>query len=382
MLKAEFLQTAAQVADQTRELFDVGVRTNLLQSLVEQGHPYGLLLGQSSGSSESLLNFFFPPEKGQTKAGLINNKNWPLVFSSDISSPFSIWPSIKQLIKEPTLKPFWLTVLGSSSSVNSSNASRVNNNDNLIQRSLTRSLTKDGKSQDISQGVGITLFLKSLLGLSVQSNVDLARKLHWENLFHQAFLAPIFLKLFTGEKTSLERPRELQVAKNSVSLGTTAIKLATYQGEQPFVVKSPQGEPIAQINPGDQLGHLHVSHQASFMRGLSVIEKTRQITGDFIDLLKIITTGEANLKTEQQDVLAKAQTATLIGISHLVPLFRLKTGLPTWKLDVLPELIQRFHQHDSQAVSTAFGGTRKVKPTDVEMMVVTPAMRQQLVAAV
>ncbi|PIR92562.1 hypothetical protein COU01_01060, partial [Candidatus Falkowbacteria bacterium CG10_big_fil_rev_8_21_14_0_10_44_15] len=141
----------------------------------------------------------------------------------------------------------------------------------------------------------------------------------------QVFLAPFFLKAFAGE-TSLERSRELQIGKNSVSLGTTAIKLATYQGKEPFMVRTPQGEPLAQINPGDQLGHLHVSHQAAQMRGLSPLEKAEQITGDFIELFRAVNNGGANLDTKQQEVLAKAQNATLIGISHLVRLFRRRTG--------------------------------------------------------
>ena len=98
-------------------------------------------------------------------------------------------------------------------------------------------------------------------------------------------LSPFFLKNFTREFI-MERSRELQVGKHSVSLGTTAIKLATYKGEQPFLIKTPQGEPITQINPGDQLGHLHVFHQAALMRNLSPLEKAEQITGDFIELFK------------------------------------------------------------------------------------------------
>ena len=84
------------------------------------------------------------------------------------------------------------------------------------------------------------------------------------------------------------------------------------------------------------------------------------------------------LNESQQRTIARARQATIIGISHLVTLFGQKTGLPTWKLDVLPELVQRFHQHDSQAVSNAFGGTSKVKPENVGMMVITPQMRQKL----
>ena len=230
--------------------------------------------------------------------------------------------------------------------------------------------------KDPSTRMTIFTFLKT--GLAVVAKGEKSRE---AGFFETAAVTPIFLKTLAGEKTSLEISRELRVGKHSVGLGTTAIKLTTYKGEQPFVIKTPQGEPITQINPGDQLGHLHVSHQAALMRGLSPLEKAEQITQDFIGLFKIIDKGDnLNLSDKQCEVLTKAQNSTLIGISHLVRLFRRKTGLPTWQLNILPKLVQKFHQHDSQAVSKAFGGTRKVQLTDVEMMVITPAIRQKLVA--
>lgn len=360
MPKAELLQTAAQVAGQARELFDAGARTNLLQNLTQLGHPYVLLLGQDPTSScwteESSFHQSSTPLVNLKFKGLDHNKQ----------NEGGRWKLAQKV-------PSQLSSLGYFSSMysvghkESFNSSGLRLSDDEVGSTSKR----NANFKDNSKWVAAITLLGGVLSSRSYDKIQ-----ENQNVF---FFVPLFLKNLTKDFL-LERSRELKINKNSVSLGTTAIKLTTYQGEQPFVVRTPQGEPIAQINQGDQLGHLHVSHQASFMRALSVIEKTRQITGDFIDLLKIITTGEANLKTEQHDVLAKAQNATLIGISHLVPLFRLKTGLPTWKLDVLPDLIQRFHQHDSQAVSKAFGGTRKVKPGDVEMMVVTPQMRQQLVA--
>lgn len=75
-----------------------------------------------------------------------------------------------------------------------------------------------------------------------------------------------------------------------------------------------------------------------------------------------------------------ARSAVIVGISHLVPIFRRRTGLPSWKLDVLPLAIQQFHRLDSQAVSNQFGGKRRVGVDDIEIMVITPEMRRQLVA--
>ena len=326
MPNAELFQSVVQFAGQAREFFDAGVRTNLLQNLAEMGHPYGLLLFSNSANGSGGILQESARFKAQGNNSLIVTFSSLLPFSSSESSC-------------PTKNPF------------------------------------DGDNSSILSYVGGLFSWSGSISSTKLKMPDVARN---GFLFaQQVFLAPFFLKAFAGE-ISPERSRELHVGKNSVSLGITAIKLAIYQGKEPFMVRTLQGEPIAQINPGDQLGHLHVSHQAALMRGLSPLQKAEQITSDFIELFRAVNDGGANLDTKQQEVLAKAQNATLIGISHLVRLFRRRTGLPTWKLDVLPELVQKFHQHDSQAVSQAFGGTRKVKPNDVEMMIITPQMRQQL----
>ena len=181
---------------------------------------------------------------------------------------------------------------------------------------------------------------------------------------------------------SLEnRQTEFQVGRSRVSLGTTAINLKPYKGKQPFTIKTPQGEPVAQINPGDPLGSMHVSRQASFLRKLSPIEKIQTATSDILSLFTAIDQPEqSNLSSKQQETLSRARSATIIGISHLTRLLRRKTGLPTWKLDVLPEAVQNLHRLDSQAVSDKFGGGRKVKHGDIEMLVITPTQRQMLIA--
>lgn len=408
MTSPELIQSAVTAIHQARELFDAGAKTNLLQTLMEQGHPYGLLLGQSSGPSEDLLNFFFPPKKGEAKAFLKSTNGFshgmdPIVLTVPCS-----WPILPIRVLAESVKsggPFLAGASSNASAINSifsgEKSASIPENIREDSRSLviseneirefinydSLSVSKneeDRRSFTVIPGlVTPSLSKGSILG-SAKHNPDSARKIHMEQLFtQQAFLAPIFLKALAGEKESSERTRNLEIGKGSVSLGTTCIKLTTYKGEQPFVVKTPQGEAIAEINPGDQLGHLHVSHQAAFMRDLTPLEKSQRIIEDFIDLFKFVDQSEGfGLDQKQQETVNRARNATLIGISHLVRLFRRKTGLPTWKLDVLPELVQRFHQHDSQAVSKAFGGTRKVKTEDVEMMVITPAMRQQLVATI
>ena len=367
MTSPEFIQSAATAIHQARELFDAGARANLLQTLTQAGHPYGLLFDNSQVSG---LPVFCSEVSLLSSSGSDAKKREKGPSSIDFNT-FGIYAWLfNALVVKSVTK--WSTKDRSSNS--SFEPPVISKSDLSYENSFLNALLSLRKNPDTRQQISAFLKTGSVIALKWEQSRQ-------GGFFEKAAIAPILLKVITGEK-SAERSRELRIGKNSVSLGTTAIKLATYKGEQPFVVRTPRGEPMVQINPDDQLGHLHVSHQAALMRGLSPLQKAEQITQDFIDLFRAVDQSiGSGFDAKQQAVLARAQTATLIGISHLVRMFRHRTGLPTWKLDVLPDLVQKFHQHDSQAVSKAFGGTRKVKPSDVEMMVITPGMRQVLVAA-
>lgn len=165
-------------------------------------------------------------------------------------------------------------------------------------------------------------------------------------------------------------------------MGTTSLNLAKYYGHEPFIIKTSQGEPVAEIQPESPLAFLHLNRQKEALRQMSPLERIQTMTKDLKEVFGLIDNQGLfnNLKPEQQAVLTAAQSAVIVGISHLVPLFRRRTGLPFWKLDVLPQAVQQLHRLDSQAVSNQFGGKREVKVEDVEMMVITPQMRQQLAA--
>lgn len=174
----------------------------------------------------------------------------------------------------------------------------------------------------------------------------------------------------------------ITIDKQRLGLGTVSLNLIRYKGREPFAVKTPQGEPVAEIQPGSPLAFLHLNRQPGALRQMSPLERIQTMTKDLKEVFGLIDNPELfnNLKPEQQAVLTAAQSAVIVGISHLVPLFRRRTGLPFWKLDVLPQAVQQLHRLDSQAVSNQFGGHREVKVEDVEMMVITPQMRQQLAA--
>ena len=117
------------------------------------------------------------------------------------------------------------------------------------------------------------------------------------------------------------------------------------------------------------------------MRQLTPLERIQTMAQDLKKVFSLIDnpTSFDGLKPEQQAVLTAAKSAVIVGISHLVPIFHRITNFPTWKLDVLPKAVQEFHRFDSQAVSDQFGGKRQVKTEDIEMTVITPQMRRQLV---
>ncbi|MFH0942712.1 MAG: hypothetical protein V1810_00915 [Candidatus Beckwithbacteria bacterium] len=177
--------------------------------------------------------------------------------------------------------------------------------------------------------------------------------------------------------------REVKMGKRNINLGTASINLIKFSGQEPYRIKNSQGEQLVEIQPQDNLAFIHLNRQQRELSKISPLEKVQRMKQDLIGLFGLLDNDEFlnSLKLDQQATLREVRTAVIVGISHLVPLFRRKTGLPFWKLSILPEAVQKFHCLDSQAVSNRFGGTRKVKPEDVEMMVLTPETRRQLVAS-
>ena len=227
--------------------------------------------------------------------------------------------------------------------------------------------------------------LKSSVLKKARENLPLANKVGLEELYNlQLISIPSFLQRSTTEKASQERQRELNIRGSSISFGAASISLIKHKGEQPFIIKTSEGEPLAQVNPEDNLGSMHISHQVKHFRRLSSTEKIRAIISDTLSLLTAIDESKNpnNFSDKQQKTLQRAQSATIIGISHLTRLFARKTGFPTWKLDMLPRAFKFLHRLDSQAVSRKFGGTRKVEEEDIEMLVITPDQRQMLTSAI
>jgi len=328
----ELSHQIGQVAHNVKEAGRALLDSNLFQSLQDIGHPYGLLLGANS-----------TPEKIPSSEDL----------STELSSKWlSLWSiGLLAMSVEGLSDKIFAEFSGSIDGISAEKDGNVIWLAGVSSFLLTGSLLK-GKSPTESREATLTL----------------------------PFNTPL-LKLFSPENSLEKRQMAFQVGRSRVSLGTCSMRLREYKGEQPFTVKTPEGEPVTQINPGDPLGSMHVSRQASFLCKLPPLGKIQAVTGDILSLFKAIDQPEQfDLSSKQQETLNRAKSATIIGISHLTRLLRRKTGLPTWKLNVLPEAIQKLHRLDSQAVSDQFGGGRKVKRGDIEMLVITPAQRQMLAA--
>ena len=326
MTNPEFIQSAVQFAHQAKELIDVGTRTNLIQMLAESGHPYGLILNisQSSNSFDQsadwLANLSFIPS------------DW---YSGSVAD------SAEDMGEDSWGSLYTWGVSGQfkASSIHSSI---------LIPSSAF-----------LYGGGGASSFTSSVEGSSKAGDSS------------------------AEALDNLSAGRGFSVDKNHINFGTVSLKVTKFKGQEPFVIKTPQGEPMTEIKPESPLAFLHLNRQAARLKQMSPLERIHTMTQDLKKAFALIDEdGQFNgLNPNQQAILTAARSAVIVGISHLVPIFRRKTGLPFWRLDVLPPAIQQLHRLDSQAVSNQFGGKRKVKLEDIEMMVITPQMRRVLAVA-
>jgi len=300
---------------------------DLLQHLLALGHPYGVILSQLSQNSSNT-----PSLQSESSGGV----------SSQITSAdfFNAWSNGLQASAE--------TYLGERS-YNFSSFGPISQG---LLGSISVSL-----SLDASSGEGQVPITGSFLSAPFNLSSHISKE-------------------FGGNKDNIS------IHKNGIAFGTVSLNLTQFKGRAPFVVKTSTGEPVAEIQSGSPLAFLHLNRQASTLRQMSPLERIQTMTKDLKAAFGLIDnqTLFEGLKPEQQAVLTAARSAVIVGISHLVPLFRRKTELPVWKLDVLPQAVQQLHRLDSQAESNQFGGHRQVRVEDVEMMVITPQMRQQLAA--
>ena len=368
--------------------------SHLLDTLTSLGHPYGLLLAQQGSSHQSAessiqSDHLLPSSQESVKSG--EWSKYPLEHPqrtttgghdiTDVCIGSNILCSGKPAIASSISLAAPLIALGGKIQFSGMSLESLGSGSIIPRSCVLEDKTRDESAGDIS-AISSSIFIPLSLshGIAPLYVEGKHSKAQAKNI-PLALIAP-FLAKITQPELTLPRSKELHIGKRDISFGTASLRLSTYRGTEPFVVKSPSGESVAEIQPGDPIAALHVSHQAAQLRGLSPLEKVHAIIDDMTHLFATIDQTDPNsLDEKQRQTLETAQDATILGISHLVRLFRRATGLPTWKLDVLPEILQRFHTLDSQLVSNQFGGRRRVKPEDVEMLVITPSQRHQLTAS-
>lgn len=173
--------------------------------------------------------------------------------------------------------------------------------------------------------------------------------------------------------------KRIEIHSNRIRVGCVTAKACVYEGQKEFTVISEiLPEPYI-LKPGDIFLILHVNHGGGSYAHLEPIARIRAIKKDFQAFCKLLENDSSyDLTSEEQKILQTFQTAPLIGISHLVRLMS-TYGLPTWNIQMLPKALQYFHKLDSQIVSHAFGGRRKVKTEDIKVVFIPPYLRSQLV---
>jgi len=339
----EVIASSGNLLHTTLEARSALADINLLHTLQALGHPYGLFLNQTASIGQSSL--------------LSSVSSYGSSNSSDVAATH---------LSATPLSAF----LSEGSKIYDGSLDWSAENLFLLSNSRKPSPNETDLSSETSSVLSgqLCLPLSSLYSLSTSNEES-------EELSNSS--KEYLLSSFKYQK---ENRSNFSINKHNLSLGTVSINLNRYHGQEPFVVRTTKGEPVIEIQSGNPLAFLHLNRQSAKLRQMSPLERIQTMTKNLKEVFGLIDNPELfnDLKPEQQAVLTAAQSAVIIGISHLVPLFRRRTGLPFWKLDVLPQAVQQLHRLDSQAVSNQFGGHRQVRVEDVEMMVITPQMRQQL----
>lgn len=348
MLNVEGIQSAGSTLHQLLEARSALGDVNLLHTLQDLGHPYGLMLSLNE-SSQSLgdskyrkceVSSIMPSDSYSgsvaDSAEDIGQDSWGSLYTWGVSGQFKA-SSIHSSILIPSSaflfggggESSFKSFAGGSSSLGDKSADMLDNFSGEKPSFIHSSNTIDNSTEKLSG-----------------------------------------------------RTNSFSFTKKGVAFGTVALNLAQFKGRETFVVKTSTGGPVTEVQPGNPLAFLHLNRQSVTLRQMSPLERIQTMTKDLKASFGLIDNQTLfdGLKPEQQAVLTAARSAVIVGISHLVPLFRRRTGLPFWKLDVLPQAVQQLHRFDSQAVSNQFGGKRQVKVEDIEMTVITPQMRQQLIA--
>lgn len=331
----------------------------LKNRLMDAHHPYGLLLNASP--------VFIGAGGGIDASGMASISS--LSASAQGSSGLNQEPSAN-LFKNVSSAAF----LGLSSSANSPQASL------LSTGSALSSMYTEVGGEKVQSGEPVLGALSSILGLSAGSDPTIAHIVQQSfavggGAQAEAMIMPLMMSAKPVEVT-LEQKEPYEVLPNKIRVGAVVANVYVYKGKKPYMVRRPDGnEDMYVVRPGDKLLTLHVNQPDARYKRLDHIARIKAIRRDFVDLCKMLENPtQFDLSARQISQIEELRRAPIIGVSHLVRLIASR-GLPTWKVDILPKILRRFHALDSQVVSRQFGGTRKVSADDIGVMFLPPTLR-------
>lgn len=348
-------------------------------TLLEKGHPYGLLLLSSPALSASW--------------NIPRGIDDPIVSSSYLSSGvgFSelLGVDLPSLKKREVRDVFSTTMIIGSSAMQFSGPPPVSFSSSAgLSSSSAGARTENKRKATAYYSLGAALMGSSALASSSPwINQTFARSFIFPEetratleQWRVVVATPSVAGSLTKEGVVKVATSEPQVSEQGVSLGSFSTKVIQYNGGEPYIVRKESGEQVAEVQPGQRMLILHVNRNAKEYSSLSPLERVRKIRSEFINLCRLLKHPEDfPLDREQQDIVRGLKDAPLIGVSHLVRLLDTK-GVDTWNIGVLPKPLQWLHAKDSQMVSRLFGGKRRIKPSDVKVTFVLPGDITRLVA--
>jgi hypothetical protein len=348
------IQKVNPVVDKLRKLNPI---EKLRSTLMEEHHPYGLLLMSAPFISAAGPTAYHIDDLGLSSSSLLvdsssdTNAGQPGKLLKDVSSAGALGLSFSGHSPEASLSSAGLAL-----------SSMSHEEDQLH--------------------MPIAAFL-SVLGASAGSDPNLANV--FRNSFEftapqaEAMVVPLLASVKQKEVESFF-PDRIEIGYNKLRVGSVVANAYVYTGPKEFTITGGGLDKPYVIKPSDIFLTLHVNQSGEQYAQMKPIARVRAIKRDFQELCRLLEKPDKfELSDEQKQQIERLREAPMIGVSHLVKLIAAR-GLPTWGIESLPKPVQQFHAFDSQVVSELFGGQREVKLTDISVMFLPASMRSQIMA--
>lgn len=131
-----------------------------------------------------------------------------------------------------------------------------------------------------------------------------------------------------------------------------------YAGPTPYEVKTPSGESLGVINPGDICLDIHVEGNRERYEGMQPMQKIYEFGTELRDACEVI---DRLGKTEQ---FKRFANVPIVGVSPLARVIRRLDSDAVWQLS-LPPTVEKTYLDAARGVSAAFGGEEGAKEKGV-----------------